>query len=188
MTVLSCDVCGGSLLIDAGGKTATCQYCGAKHSIERMREKVQEIKGTVSIEGNVNVDGIASAKNLLVRAREYEAGGDWAKAEEYFNRVLDLEPANEEAKTGLKYAQENKNPVVGKAYDCIIKQVKAFGCFVEVKPIHKEGFIHISRIVPQPVSRIEDVVSVGDSVRAEFIETDEKGRLHFRMMYRYSNN
>ena len=90
MAVLSCDVCGGSLLIDAGGKTATCQYCGAKHSIERMREKVQEIKGTVSIEGEVNVAGIANVENLLVRAREFEEEGDCAKAEEYYNRVVRL--------------------------------------------------------------------------------------------------
>ena len=40
MSVLTCDVCGGSLSIDAGGKTATCDCCGMKHSMERMREKV----------------------------------------------------------------------------------------------------------------------------------------------------
>ena len=40
MSVLTCDVCGGSLSIDAGGKTATCDCCGMKHSMERMREKL----------------------------------------------------------------------------------------------------------------------------------------------------
>jgi len=48
MALLKCDVCGGTLSIDAGGKTATCEFCGAKHSIECMREKVQKIKGSVS--------------------------------------------------------------------------------------------------------------------------------------------
>ena len=44
MGVLKCEVCSGTLSIDAGGQTATCDFCGAKHSMERMREKVQEIK------------------------------------------------------------------------------------------------------------------------------------------------
>ncbi len=36
----SCDICGGELMIDAGGKSATCQVCGTKHTIERVREKM----------------------------------------------------------------------------------------------------------------------------------------------------
>lgn len=37
---ITCDVCGGPLLINAGGQSATCQVCGMEHSIERVREKL----------------------------------------------------------------------------------------------------------------------------------------------------
>ena len=37
---ITCDICEGALLIDAGGNTATCQTCGMAHSIERVREKM----------------------------------------------------------------------------------------------------------------------------------------------------
>lgn len=108
MPLLACDVCGGNLLIDAGGKTATCQFCGGQHSVERMREKVQEIKGVVSIEGSVNVSGIANVESLMCRAHEFEATKDFEKAAEYYNRVLDIEPTNTEARAGLENAIKNK--------------------------------------------------------------------------------
>ncbi len=38
MGKMQCDVCGGPLAIDAGGRSATCKSCGMEHSIERVRE------------------------------------------------------------------------------------------------------------------------------------------------------
>lgn len=111
-----------------------------------MREKVQEIKGTVSIEGEVNVAGIANVENLLVRAREFEAEGDCAKAEEYYNRVLDLEPANEDAKTGLKSVQELNNPVVGKLYYGRIVRLMQFDAYVELPKARKALYISLALI------------------------------------------
>lgn len=53
MEKLCCDICGGTLVMQSGGKVAVCDSCGMQYSTERMREKVQEIKGVVSIEGTV---------------------------------------------------------------------------------------------------------------------------------------
>ena len=39
---ITCDVCGGELVIGAGGKTADCTVCGMAHSMERVREKLKE--------------------------------------------------------------------------------------------------------------------------------------------------
>lgn len=52
---LVCDICGGKLRIEEGGD-AVCESCGMTHSSNRMKEKIQEIKGTVSIEGNVKTE------------------------------------------------------------------------------------------------------------------------------------
>lgn len=52
---LVCDICGGKLCIEEGGD-AVCESCGMTHSSNRMKEKIQEIKGTVSIEGNVKTE------------------------------------------------------------------------------------------------------------------------------------
>ena len=53
MNKLCCDICGGTLVMQSGGKTAICDSCGMHYSVERVREKVQEIKGIVSVEGTV---------------------------------------------------------------------------------------------------------------------------------------
>lgn len=38
MGKIACDLCGGPLIVNAGGKTAVCKVCGMEHSIERVRE------------------------------------------------------------------------------------------------------------------------------------------------------
>lgn len=53
MDKLRCDICGGILTMQSNSKTAVCDSCGMQYSVERLREKVQEIKGTVSVEGTV---------------------------------------------------------------------------------------------------------------------------------------
>lgn len=53
MDKLCCDICGGILTMQPGGKTVICDSCGMQYGVERLREKVQEIKGTVSVEGTV---------------------------------------------------------------------------------------------------------------------------------------
>ena len=100
MSVLTCDVCGGSLSIDAGGKTATCDCCGMKHSMERMREKVQEIKGTVSIQGTVQTRQTGSEedvwqwKQLLYK---YMNAHDYNAAISIVEKILEAVPNDSEA-------------------------------------------------------------------------------------------
>jgi len=100
MSVLTCDVCGGSLSIDAGGKTATCDCCGMKHSMERMREKVQEIKGTVSIQGTVQTRQTGSEedvwqwKQLLYK---YMNAHDYSAAISIVKKILEAAPNDSEA-------------------------------------------------------------------------------------------
>ena len=61
MAALVCDLCGGKLIMGAGG-IAVCDSCGMEHSADRMKEKVQEIKGTV------RVDNSHMIENYLVMA------------------------------------------------------------------------------------------------------------------------
>lgn len=50
---LRCDVCNGSLTMQPGGQFAICDYCGTKYALPRLREKIQEIRGTVFVAGVV---------------------------------------------------------------------------------------------------------------------------------------
>lgn len=42
---ITCDVCGGELMIGSGGKAAVCTVCGMGHTMERVREKLMEAQG-----------------------------------------------------------------------------------------------------------------------------------------------
>ena len=64
-------------------------------------------------------------------------------------------------------------PEVGEVYSGKVKNVVAFGAFVEILP-GKEGLLHISEIEWRRIENVEDVLKVGDEVEVKLIEIDEK--------------
>ncbi len=69
-------------------------------------------------------------------------------------------------------------PEVGKVYDVRISRIVNFGAFCEL-PSGKEGLIHISELSDGFVENVEDVVKVGDELKAKLIKIDDLGRLNF---------
>ncbi len=69
---------------------------------------------------------------------------------------------------------------VGKIYKGIVKRILNFGAFCEVLP-GKEGLVHISELSNQYVSKVEDVVKVGDQVTVKVIGIDNQGRVNLSM-------
>ena len=100
MSKLQCDICGGNIVMQGGGQVAVCDSCGMHYSVERMREKVQEITGTVRIEGPVQArqtgteDDVAQWKSLLDK---YYRVGDFQAAEQIVKKILEAVPSDEYA-------------------------------------------------------------------------------------------
>ena len=69
-------------------------------------------------------------------------------------------------------------PEVGAVYTGKVTGIKEFGCFVEYAP-GKEGMVHISRIAPHRIEKVEDVLKLGDVVRVKYLGLDKKGRMDF---------
>ena len=69
-------------------------------------------------------------------------------------------------------------PVVGAIYTGTVTGIKEFGCFVEYAP-GKEGMVHISKIAPRRIEKVEDVLKLGDVVKVKYIGLDKKGRMDF---------
>ena len=82
MAALQCEICGGKLIGKPGGMFE-CDSCGMEYSTEWAKAKVQEIKGTVKIEGpvevtgTVKVEGGASVETMLRRAKRFLSQGEW---------------------------------------------------------------------------------------------------------------
>lgn len=90
MAALVCDLCGGKLVMGSGG-IATCDSCGMEHSPERMREKVQEVKGVVQVDSSHLVE------NYMRMAQNAYDSGNKAEAENYCNKILETVPNHQQA-------------------------------------------------------------------------------------------
>ena len=69
-------------------------------------------------------------------------------------------------------------PEVGAVYTGTVTGIKEFGCFVEYAP-GKEGMVHISKIAPRRIEKVEDVLKLGDTVKVKYMGLDKKGRMDF---------
>ncbi|MFS8664955.1 MAG: S1 RNA-binding domain-containing protein, partial [Limnochordales bacterium] len=70
-----------------------------------------------------------------------------------------------------------KEVEVGATYLGTVKRIMNFGAFVEILP-GKEGLVHISELAPYRVSKVEDVVNIGDEVLVRVTEIDKLGRIN----------
>ncbi len=66
-----------------------------------------------------------------------------------------------------------KEPEVGEVYEGEVVGIKDFGAFVKLTP-SKDGLLHISRVAQGRVASVEDVLSLGDTVKVEVLEVDPK--------------
>ena len=74
-----------------------------------------------------------------------------------------------------------EEPEVGTIYEGEVKRIMEFGAFIEILP-GKEGLCHISKMSPQRVNRVEDVVKEGETVKVRLVEIDRMGRLNLSIM------
>ena len=73
-----------------------------------------------------------------------------------------------------------KEPQPGEIYEGEIKRILPFGAMVEILP-GKEGLVHISKMAPYRVEKVEDVVKIGQVVKVRVVEIDDMGRVNLSM-------
>ncbi|MBQ9815382.1 MAG: polyribonucleotide nucleotidyltransferase [Lachnospiraceae bacterium] len=66
----------------------------------------------------------------------------------------------------------------GRIYEGTVVSIKDFGAFLEFAP-GKEGMVHISKIAKERINRVEDVLTLGDVVKAKCMGLDKMGRVSF---------
>ncbi len=73
------------------------------------------------------------------------------------------------------------DPEVGDMFiGTVVRILSTMGAFVEFAP-GKDGMIHISKLSNHRVEKVEDVLSVGDTVKVEIIKIGEKG-IDFKLL------
>ena len=98
-----CTNCGASLNVDASQTAAVCPYCNSAYIVEKAIQDYRiSVSGNVMVNGaNISING-KNIDNLLERANQYAKTGDFDKALEYFNEVLDSDISSETAQKGIQ--------------------------------------------------------------------------------------
>ena len=92
---IQCEICGSRDIKKISDDLFECQSCGVQYRKEDVRKLVVEVAG------NVSIDRSEEIKNALLRAKQFENDGNTAKAMEYYDRALDLDPENETARAAV---------------------------------------------------------------------------------------
>ena len=66
----------------------------------------------------------------------------------------------------------------GEVLSGTVVSIKEFGAFIEFAP-GKEGLVHISRIAKERIAHVEDVLTLGDTVKVVCLGKDKMGRYSF---------
>lgn len=127
------------------------------------------------IDGMIHISDFSWTKRINHPSEVYKKG-DKVRAV-----VLGVDVENERFSLGLKQLEadpwsniEDKYKI-GSQYDVKVVKMADFGVFVELES-DIEGLIHISELSTKRVDKPEDVVQVGDTLRAEIISIDRDSR------------
>lgn len=94
MKRLTCEMCGSTDLIKQDG-VFVCQTCGCKYSTEEAKKMM--VEGTVEVTGTVKVDNSAAIENYLDMARNALDASNNKEADDYCNRIIEMDMTNWEA-------------------------------------------------------------------------------------------
>ena len=89
----------------------------------------------------------------------------------------DIENANK----ALKIIEDITREIeVGKVYEGVVTRITPFGAFVDLGG-EKEGLLHISKISSKHINKVEDVLNIGDEIKAKVTDIDRQGKIALNM-------
>jgi small subunit ribosomal protein S1 len=127
------------------------------------------------IDGMVHISDFSWTKRINHPSEMFKKG-DKVRAV-----VLGVDIENERFSLGLKQLEQDpwanieSKYKIGSQYDVKVVKLADFGVFVELES-DIEGLIHISELSTKRVEKVEDVVKVGDVLKAEIITIDRDSR------------
>jgi len=93
-------------------------------------------------------------------------------------RVFITSPDQKSAeKAGQKIASMTQEIAVGQIYLGTVMNITSFGAFVELQP-GRDGLLHISKLSKNRISKVEDVVNIGDKILVRVVDIDPRNRIN----------
>ena len=92
---LTCDLCGGKIIMQTGGKAA-CEQCGFEYSLESLREKMGKPQQAAPQASAANATNDVVKNKLLQAQRALDAKHYW-EAAKYAKEIHDIDCTHQEA-------------------------------------------------------------------------------------------
>ncbi len=71
---------------------------------------------------------------------------------------------------------------VGEWVEGEVFRIEAYGAFIRIDGGDKEGMCHISRMSEKRVEKVEDILKIGDKVKAKVVEVNERGQISLSLV------
>lgn len=170
MAVFKCKMCGGSLDISDGVAVATCEYCGTKQTVPKSRDEF--------------------IANLFNRANNLRLKCEFDKAEQVYEKILDIDDTDPEAhwgivlcKYGIEYVEDPKTyartPTCHRTlYEAVLTDANYLGAIENAEAAQKELYIAEAKVIDELQKSILNIVNSEEpfDVFICYKETDENGK------------
>ncbi len=127
------------------------------------------------------IDGMVHISDFSWTKRINHPSEMFKKGDKVRSVVLGVDIENERFSLGLKQLEQDPwaniedKYKIGSQYDVKVVKIADFGVFVELES-DIEGLIHISELSTKRVEKVEEVVNIGDVLKAEIITIDRDSR------------
>src|SRR5882724_1167308 len=121
---------------------------------------------------------VIGPKGKMINSITEQTGADISIEDDGTIYVGAADGPSAEAAIGLINAIANPQlPKIGERYLGTVVKTAAFGAFVSLVP-GKDGLVHISKLGNgKRINKVEDVVKVGDKLRVEVVDIDNRGKV-----------
>ncbi len=169
MKEIICEMCGSNDIIKQEG-VYVCQSCGTKYSPEEAKK--------LMVEGTVTIDKSSEKENLKILAKRYYDNKEYEKADDYYDRIIELDPHDWEAVYygGLASAKRS-------TFDNIRLNEAVIGAENAIRLIEedeKEKYSNIfrSELIDETISHVAFIFNVADESLSDFGEASVAGYLN----------
>jgi small subunit ribosomal protein S1 len=127
------------------------------------------------------IDGMVHVSDLSWTLKVNHPSEMLKKGEEVEAMVIDIDKTNQRISLGLKqlegdpWSQIDGRFKVGDLVKGTVAKIAAFGAFIQLED-EIDGLVHISQLSEEHVSRVKDVLKIGDEVEARVIKVDKVER------------
>lgn len=170
MAIFKCKICGGSLDIADGNSVAVCEYCGTKQTVPTTKDEV--------------------VANLFNRANNLRLKCEFDKAEQVYEKILDIDNADAEAhwglvlcKYGIEYVEDGKTntkiPTCHRTlYDAVMTDVDYLAAIENSDAEQKELYEAEAKVIDELQKNILNIVNNEEpfDVFICYKETDDDGK------------